>query len=88
MTNVIQETEKHIKRIFPQTQDLDIKVTKDGHGKFVSKIHLRTSSRILHAMKSDPSLRRSLDKTFHAILSQVKRIKDKRKKKLHELRIG
>ena len=80
MTKVIQETKEHIKRIFPQTQDVDIKVTSDGHGQYVSKIHLRTSSRVLHAMKSDPSFRRSLDKTFHAIQTQIQRIKDKRRK--------
>ena len=77
MTKVIQDTKEHIKRIYPQTKDVDIQVTQDGHGKFVSKIHLRTSSRILHAMKSDPSFRKSLDKTFHAILSQIQRIRGK-----------
>lgn len=79
MTKVIQETKEHIKRIFPQTKDLDIKVQRDADGNFVSKIHLRTTSRILHAMKTDPNFRKSLNKTFHAILSQVKKVKARRK---------
>jgi len=88
MTKVIQETKEHIKRIFPETRDIDVKVQRDARGKFISTIHLRTTSRILHAMKTDPNFRKSLSKTYHAILSQVHRIKDKRKKKLHELKLG
>lgn len=80
MTKVIQDTKEHIRRIFPQSKDVDIRVSRDADGKFISKIHLRTSSRILHAMKSDPNFRKSLNKTFHAILSQIHRIKDRRKK--------
>jgi ribosome-associated translation inhibitor RaiA len=80
MTKVIQETKEHIKRIFPQAKDVEVRVKKDA-GKFVSKIHLRTSSCILHAMKADPNFRRSLSKTYHAILSQVQRFKDRRKKR-------
>lgn len=81
MTKVIQETKEHIKRIFPQTRDVDIRVKRDVDGKFVSKIHLRTTSRILHAMKTDPNFRKSLNKTFHAIMTQIRRIKEQRKKK-------
>lgn len=84
MTKVIQETKEHLKRIFPQTKDVDIRVKRDRDGKFVSKIHVRTTSRILHAMKSDPNFRRSLDKTFHAIIHQVEKIRDRRKKHLHK----
>lgn len=80
MTKVFQETKDHIKRIFPQARDVEVRVERDA-GKFVSKIHLRTSSRILHAVKSDPNFRRSLNKTFRAIVSQVARIRDRRKKR-------
>ncbi len=85
MTKVIQETKEHLKRIFPQSKDVEISVKRDVDGKFVSKIHVRTTSRILHAMKSDPNFRKSLNRTFHAILSQVQKIRDRRKKNLHKV---
>lgn len=80
MTKVIQETKEHIKRIFPRAKDVEVRVKKDA-GRFVSKIHIRTTSRILHAMKTDPNFRKSLEKSFHAIVSQVQRLKDRQKKK-------
>ena len=81
MTKVIEDTKEHIKRIFPQTKDVEVKVSRDVDGKFVSKIHLRTTSRILHAMKADPNFRKSLNKTFHAIMNQIQKIKEQRRKK-------
>jgi ribosome-associated translation inhibitor RaiA len=80
MNALISETKDHIKKLIPRSKDVEIKVDRDEKGNFISKIHVRAKKKIFHAAKKDTCLSRSLDKSYHAILHQVHRMKDRMKK--------
>lgn len=75
MRNVFETTREHIKRIFPGTEDVEIKVRKDPQGNFISRIHVRGKKGVLHAQKSADNLRKSLDRSYLAIRKQVERLR-------------
>ena len=82
MSHIIEDTRNHIRKIHPQTDSVDIQIRKDRKGLFQSKIHIRTRLGVIHASKCGETYRECLDRSFHAILKQIERIKMKRKSKL------
>ena len=79
---VIDETKEHIHRLFPNATNIDVKIKKDELGHFQSQIMVRVPNhKELVAHKKDPLLKKSLDKTFQAIVSQISKIKNKSKQR-------
>lgn len=79
MSNIIVETKNHILKINPDISDVKISVDKGPGGQFISKIHLRSKAGILHAVKKATSYKESIDRSYHAIIKQMEKLKEKKK---------
>lgn len=77
MSEVILETKEHIKRVFPRTDDIGIKIDRDADGGFITKIHVKAKKQIFHAVKKDSNFKRSLRKSYQAIIHQIQKMKTK-----------
>ena len=84
MIKKIEKTKKHIKRILPKSQAVDIDIKRNQTGNFVSKIHVKTPQKVMHAQKTDPSFMGSLDKSYQAIVRQIHKYKTKKQRRHSE----
>lgn len=80
MTEMITSTEKHLKQIVPQAQNIVIKVARD-HELFSSKIHMHLPGKVIHAQKKAQTLSEALDSTCDAVLKQIEKNKGRRLRK-------
>ena len=76
--SIIQNTQEHLKKIYPWVKDVKIKVHRLRKGEFISKIDVRTPWKSLHAEKIHSSVMGSLEKTCEAIERQMEKIKTRR----------
>ena len=74
---LIDRTKEHIKKLYPFSKDVNVHFEREADGSFVSKIHVVTKDHVFHATKRDASLRKSLDKSYHAIRTQLGKLKGK-----------
>lgn len=67
---------KHIQKVFPHANRVDVKVSKLPSGKFKSFIRvLAPQKKELIAQKTDKNIKKSLEKSYTAIIRQIHRIK-------------
>lgn len=81
MSLVVELAKEHIAKMDPNVQEVDVRMERSPEGEFVAKIHVRLKDRVLHAVKKSASYRESLDRSCHAILKQMQKIKAKRLKR-------
>ncbi|MEC7276409.1 MAG: hypothetical protein VXV96_08820 [Bdellovibrionota bacterium] len=68
----------HIQRIFPHANKVDVKIDKLPSGEFKSFIRvLAPQKKELIAQKRDEDIKKCLEKSQHAIIRQIHRIKTK-----------
>ncbi len=74
----ILKVKNHIKRVFPQANRIDVKISELPTGEFKSFIRVHTSSRKeLIARKKDESFKKSLEKSHLAIIRQIHKVRTK-----------
>ena len=80
---LFKNVKEHIKEIYPQIRNVDIKVKKDSPGTFKSIIKIKTAKKYLVAIKSDQSIQRSLQRAQEAIIKQVDKVRSKNTRTWH-----
>ncbi len=80
--NIALKIREQILKMAPYANEVDIKVDEDKDGEYEStiKVHIPPKKSLI-AIKKDECFRSSLEKSRQAILKQVKKIKEKRKKR-------
>ncbi len=74
----IEKVKKHIKDIYPNTRDIDIKIEKSPEKKFKSTIIVKTpKKKHLVAQKYADTYAYSLEKSQRAITKQIEKLKMK-----------
>ncbi|MCB9092468.1 MAG: HPF/RaiA family ribosome-associated protein [Halobacteriovoraceae bacterium] len=81
--SLIEQTRSHIEKIYPWARDVSITVDEDGHGVFNAKIIVTSNRGDLIAKKHDSNFQKSLDKSYHAIVRQIHKIKAKNDRRKH-----
>ncbi len=77
---IISGTCDNIRRIFPESKYVEIKVNKD-QGKYESLIMVKAPKKRLLAKKSAKNYKASIDKSYEAIVRQIHKVKAKEDKK-------
>lgn len=75
----ITNVKQHIKRIFPKASVVDIDWRKKPNHKIEAKIEVKVPRKKLIAIKADENLRKAIDKSYGAIIKQLKKVKAKNK---------
>lgn len=81
MSKLVEQVKENIRRMDPNIQSVKVKVERSPEGEFVSKFHVHSRHGVLHAVKKAASYRKSVDRSFHAIIKQIQKIKAKRLKR-------
>lgn len=74
---LIEQTKENIERVFPRSNEVKIESYKDKQNFFQTKIEVLSSQGTLIAHKEDESFKKSLDKSYKAIVRQIHKIKTK-----------
>lgn len=77
MTDVVSSTRESLKRLVPNAKNIIVKVQRD-HDRFRSKIHVKVPGRVLHSVKEGETAMRAIDESYHAVLKQFEKMKNKR----------
>lgn len=85
MKSIVDQTRRHLQRLLPGSQQISIKVDRDREKNFITRIHVQTPRKQLHACKIGPDLHSSLDRASQALRRQIERLKTRRRKSQERL---
>jgi ribosome-associated translation inhibitor RaiA len=80
-----QSVKDYLRRLYPQNTDIQIKISKDQKGPFVSKITVNGPHRKFFSSKKDTSYWRSLERTYKAIARQLQKAKSNHQRRVRKL---
>lgn len=85
MNSYLKKTKEKLFRIFPFAKDVIIETKKNPLGEFETKIELIAPQHInFIAKKKEANYKKSVDRSYQAILRQIHKNKSRRKRSRHE----
>lgn len=77
MKDAVSLAKESLKRVVPNAKNIMVKIERD-HDHFLSKIHVQVPGRVLRSVKKGTTVSRAIDESYHAVLKQIEKIKNKR----------
>jgi len=82
--SLVNEIKEKLYSFFPHTQKIEIKIHKDENRLYDSSIQVQIpGGKGLYAHKKDVNMKRSLNRSSHAIIRQLDRLKTRWDKRHH-----